>query len=161
MGWLGYFSLLVRVSLYSHVYVLIVVYEGIVCTVLDTLVLTEVLANVCRWANFVGGLPKEDFDYVVDLLFDPRKGLGMNIVRYNIGGGADLTFDTNLRPFGDVPGFKSGPNEPYDWTADKRQRAVLFAARDKGANVFEAFNNSPPHWMTLSGSVTGKKREFV
>jgi hypothetical protein len=79
MGWLGYFSLLVRVSLYSHVYVLIVVYEGIVCTVLDTLVLTEVLANVCRWANFVGGLPKEDFDYVVDLLFDPRKGLGMNI----------------------------------------------------------------------------------
>lgn len=111
--------------------------------------------SLCWWANFVGGLPKEDFDYVVDLLFDPRKGLGMNIVRYNIGGGADLTFDTNLRPFGDVPGFKSGPNEPYDWTADKRQRAVLFAARDKGANVFEAFNNSPPHWMTLSGSVTG------
>ncbi|KAG0584644.1 hypothetical protein KC19_3G225400 [Ceratodon purpureus] len=111
--------------------------------------------SLCWWANFVGGLPKEDFDYVVDLLFDPRKGLGMNIVRYNIGGGADLTFDTNLRPFGDVPGFKSGPNEPYDWTADKRQRAVLFAAREKGANIFEAFNNSPPHWMTLSGSVTG------
>lgn len=111
--------------------------------------------SLCWWANFVGGLPKEDFDYVVDLLFDPRKGLGMNIVRYNIGGGADLTFDTNLRPFGDVPGFKRGPNEPYNWTADKRQRAVLFAAREKGANIFEAFNNSPPHWMTYSGSVTG------
>lgn len=111
--------------------------------------------SLCWWGNFVGGLPKEDFDYVVDLLFDPRKGLGMNIVRYNIGGGADLTIDTNLRPFGDVPGFKAGPNEPYDWTADKRQRAVLFAARDKGANIFEAFNNSPPPWMTFSGSVTG------
>lgn len=111
--------------------------------------------SLCWWANFVGGLPKEDFDFVVDLLFDPRKGLGMNIVRYNIGGGADLTFDKNLRPFGDMPGFKAGPNEPYDWTADKRQRAVLFAAREKGANIFEAFNNSPPHWMTMSGSVTG------
>lgn len=108
-----------------------------------------------RWANFVGGLPKDDFDYVVDLLFDPKKGLGMNIVRYNIGGGADLTFDTNLRPFGDIPGFKSGPDAPYDWSVDKRQRDVLFAARERGANIFEAFNNSPPCWMTLSGSVTG------
>lgn len=108
-----------------------------------------------RWANFVGGLPKDDFDYVVDLLFNPKKGLGMNIVRYNIGGGADLTFDTNLRPFGDIPGFKSGPDAPYDWSADKRQRDVLFAARERGANIFEAFNNSPPCWMTLSGSVTG------
>ena len=79
----------------------------------------------------------------------------MNIVRYNIGGGADLTFDTNLRPFGDIPGFKSGPDAPYDWSADKRQRDVLFAARERGANIFEAFNNSPPCWMTLSGSVTG------
>lgn len=108
-----------------------------------------------RWANFVGGLPKDDFDYVVDLLFDPKKGLGMNIVRYNIGGGADLTFDTNLRPFGDIPGFKSGPDAPYDWSVDKRQRDVLFAARERGANIFEAFNNSPPCWMTFSGSVTG------
>jgi hypothetical protein len=93
---------------------------------------------------------------VLDLLFDPSKGLGLTIVRYNRGGGADLSFDTNLRPFGDIPGIKPrGPNAAYDWSADKQQRDVLFGARDRGANVFEAFSNSPPSWMTLSGSVTG------
>jgi hypothetical protein len=112
--------------------------------------------SLCWWANFVGGLPKGDSNYVLDLLFDPSKGLGLTIVRYNIGGGADLSFDTNLRPFGDIPGFKPrGPNAAYDWSADKQQRDVLFGARDRGANVFEAFSNSPPSWMTLSGSVTG------
>lgn len=93
---------------------------------------------------------------MLDLLFDPSKGLGLTIVRYNIGGGADLSFDTNLRPFGDIPGIKPrGPNAAYDWSADKQQRDVLFGARDRGANVFEAFSNSPPSWMSISGSVTG------
>ena len=108
-----------------------------------------------RWANFVGGLPEVDMDYVVDLIFDQRKGLGFNIARYNIGGGADLKFDTNMRPFADLPGFKADENAEYDWSADERQRKVLLGAKLRGANLFEAFNNSPPPWMTRSGSVTG------
>ncbi|KAH7302050.1 hypothetical protein KP509_23G054100 [Ceratopteris richardii] len=46
----------------------------------------------------------------------------------------------------------------YNIGGDSRQRTILLGARDRGATVFEAFSNSPPHWMTLSGSVTGNTR---
>lgn len=34
---------------------------------------------------------------------------------------------------------------------DYRQAAVMMAARDRGALLFEAFANSPPWFMTISG----------
>lgn len=114
--------------------------------------------SLCWWANFTGGLGAEDQGYILDLLFDPLKGLGLNIARYNIGGGANPAVNEYLRPFGDVPGFKPGLDAPYNWSADSRQQTVLFGARDRGANLFEAFSNSPPYWMTISGSVTGNVR---
>ncbi|KAJ7518265.1 hypothetical protein O6H91_21G061600 [Diphasiastrum complanatum] len=112
--------------------------------------------SLCWWANFAGGLPKQDMDSVLDLLFDHAKGLGLNIVRYNIGGGANPAVDTNMRPFADIPGFRpGGPSAPYDWAADERQRKILLGAMERGVTVTEAFSNSPPFWMTISGSVTG------
>eukprot|EP00250_Pteridium_aquilinum_P010773 c19620_g1_i1 orf=33-1832(+) len=114
--------------------------------------------SLCWWANFAGGLSSDDRDHILDLLFDLKTGLGLNIVRYNIGGGADPGLNEYLRPFGHVPGLKPGPGTSFDWSADERQQRVLFGARDRGANVFEAFSNSPPYWMTLSGSVTGNAR---
>ncbi|KAG6551283.1 hypothetical protein Mapa_007210 [Marchantia paleacea] len=111
--------------------------------------------SLCWWANFVGGLPQSDMNFVLDLLFDPQNGLGLNIARYNIGGGTDRSVDRNLRPFADVPGFQSSADGEYDWSADERQRKVLLGAKTRGVDVFEAFSNSPPRWMTLSGSVTG------
>jgi O-glycosyl hydrolase len=53
-----------------------------------------------------------------------------------------------------VPGYLS-PTGAYDWTADANQRWVLQKAKSLGADKFEAFSNSPPYWMTVSGSVTG------
>lgn len=114
--------------------------------------------SLCWWANFAGGLSTDDQEHILDLLFDPMKGLGLNIVRYNIGGGANPDLNEYLRPFGHVPGLKPGPDTSYDWSADTRQQSILFGARDRGANIFEAFSNSPPYWMTLSGSVTGNAR---
>ncbi|KAL2645019.1 hypothetical protein R1flu_012606 [Riccia fluitans] len=111
--------------------------------------------SLCWWANFVGGLPQTDLNFVLDLLFDQQKGLGLNIARYNIGGGADLSVDTNLRPFADIPGFLPSADGKYDWSADERQRNVLLGAKARGVEKFEAFSNSPPRWMTISGSVTG------
>ncbi|AOZ93424.1 glycoside hydrolase family 30 protein [Paenibacillus crassostreae] len=102
-----------------------------------------------QWTN------KEKLNEVMDLVFDPNKGLGLNIVRYNIGGGEDPNIENNtLRPGGDVPGFQ--PNEgQWDWDADIGQRAVLLASLQRGVTIAEAFSNSPPYWMTNSGSVTG------
>ena len=56
-----------------------------------------------------------------------------------------------LRPGGDVPGFQPEPGE-WDWDADAGQRAVLQGSMERGVNIAEAFSNSPPYWMTISGA---------
>jgi O-glycosyl hydrolase len=91
----------------------------------------------------------------MDLVFSEEKGLGLNIVRYNIGGGENPAHRHFLRPGGDVPGFKATPDAPYDWGADANQRWVLLESINRGVTITEAFSNSPPWWMTVSGSVTG------
>jgi O-glycosyl hydrolase len=53
-----------------------------------------------------------------------------------------------------VPGFQPEPGK-WDWQADANQRWMLRAAVVRGANHVVAFANSPPFWMTVSGSVTG------
>ncbi|GJP86151.1 hypothetical protein CLOP_g16213 [Closterium sp. NIES-67] len=57
-----------------------------------------------------------------------------------------------------MPGFKATEQAGYNWSADDRQRKVLFAARARGADTFEAFANSPPWWMTVSGDVAGASK---
>lgn len=115
------------------------------------------------WANFVGGLPEEEREYVLDLFFDPAKGLGLSVARYCIGGGANLAVDAQFRApprsFLCLPGFRAAPDGPYDWAADGRQRACLLGARARGATRFEACAYSPPWWMTVSGSVAGSTKD--
>ena len=88
-------------------------------------------------------------------MFDADKGLGLQIARYNIGGSGWATPDAgNLRPGGNVPSYQ-GPQGQWDWGQDAAQRWMLLAARERGANLFEAFSNSPPYWMTVSGRASG------
>ena len=114
--------------------------------------------SLAWWAKVVGGYPEPIRSEYIEKAFDPVKGLGLNIVRYNIGGGENpahlapnpqgLSFRTA------VPGFEPSAGV-WDWAADANQRWVLNAAIKKGADQLEAFSNSPPWWMTRSGSVTG------
>ena len=95
----------------------------------------------------------------MDLLYgDPasRLTLGFNIARYNIGGGDDPTH-THMRPDAQMQGFQAGPGAAFDWTRDAPQRRMLQEAKKRGANIFEAFSNSPPYWMTVSGCSSGTK----
>lgn len=99
---------------------------------------------------------------LLDLLFS-QKGLGLNIVRYNIGGGAHPNTGKRFKKhkyarYRLIPGFKDGPKGPYKWGRDPRQRTVLLGAKARGANTFVAFSNSPPWWMTISGDVAGRWR---
>jgi galactan endo-1,6-beta-galactosidase len=143
--------------------------------------------SLCWWANQYGGEPGEfGASMLADLFFGtgnvqagaPGKppfvllrtilpGLGMNIVRYNIGGGGNGgRIDDNTielispgNPIGNphyLTGFwikwgdgDSNVDDPqyWDWNADASQRAMLTMARDRGANIFEFFSNSPPWWM--------------
>ena len=107
--------------------------------------------SLAWWVNVIGGFPEPYRSDYINKIFDLVQGLGLTVVRYNIGGGeAPSKRSLHLRE--SVPGFEPSPGH-WDWNADFNQRWVLFAAIQKGADKFEAFSNSPPFWMTRSGSV--------
>lgn len=111
--------------------------------------------SLCWWANGVGGWDARTVDEVVRLITDPDTGLGMNVFRFNIGGGDDASHH-HMRRWGDMPGYKASQNAAYDWSADANQRNVLLkltTARHDA--IVEAFSNSPPFWMTKSGCSAG------
>jgi len=115
--------------------------------------------SLCWWANAVGGWEDNPVrTELMDLVFDANRGLGLNIVRYNIGGGEHPEHDY-MSSWRRMEGFRPDPDQPYVWDADRRQRWVLLEARKRGANILEAFSNSPPWWMTISGSCTGRNEE--
>jgi O-glycosyl hydrolase len=105
--------------------------------------------SLCWWANMVGSYPNRT-NYV-DLAFGE---LGINIVRYNIGGGENPAIQNTLQVRARIPGFESATGL-WNWRADANQRWVLKAAVARGVTRVDAFANSPPYWMTVSGSVTG------
>ena len=130
------------------------------------------------WANAVGG--KRYSDLYADLFFSTKTvsvlnrevpGLGMNIIRYNIGGGGRgesigetverrpdiLSWDRDIDGFWlnwndktDAPGSKS-----WDWNRDRAQRLMVDAAVKRGVNRVELFSNAPMWWMMDSKSSAG------
>ena len=108
--------------------------------------------SLCWWAHVVGGYTNRE-EYA-DLAF---KELGLNIVRYNIGGGENPARSNTMEFRARIPGFQPTPGK-WDWNADANQRWMLRAAVARGANHIVAFANSPPHWMNFSDSVTGAKK---
>lgn len=112
---------------------------------------------LCWFAHRIGGTAAVRDTYA-DLLFDRDKGLGLNIVRYNIGGGENPAYPGHMDLRARVPGYLASATAAYDWSADPNQRWFLQAAKSRiPASEFlaESFANSPPWWMTISGSVTG------
>ena len=120
------------------------------------------------FAEVTGGYPDDTREQLADLFYG-RDGLGWTIARYNIGGGNDATTAPYLRTGATVPGFWRKPagatgmdwshaDDPamWDWSADPNQRWWLDAVRKRVATpIFEAFSNSPPYFMTVSGRVSG------
>ena len=115
--------------------------------------------SLCWWANRIGysdALAQQ----AADLLFNAETGLGMNIARYNIGGGDDPTHDHITRTDSMMPGFwvlDEAGNPVFDGTQDENQRNVLLRAMEACGSGFiaEAFSNSPPYYMTESGCSSG------
>lgn len=117
-------------------------------------------SSLCWWAGQVGNWEESRMDSIIDIFTSPD-GLNMNIFRYNIGGGDDPSHIDGHMVKGkgkraEMDGFLASENEPYNWNADKAQRAVLLKIKEKRPDVvFEAFSNSPPYWMTISGCSAG------
>ena len=73
--------------------------------------------------------------------------LALNIVRYNIGGAPNSTWDginvgdPNFDSFKGISSFWL-PNGQWNWDADMGQRRILAGAIQAGVNIIEAFANS-------------------
>ncbi len=123
------------------------------------------------FATITGGYPAETRDRLADLFYG-ADGLQWTIARYNIGGGNAAGTPPYLRVGGAVPGFWRQPagatgrdwwkaDDPamWDWSADAGQRWWLDAIRARVRQpIFEAFSNSPPWFMTVSGRVSGAQK---
>lgn len=120
------------------------------------------------FANVTGGWPDADRERLADRLYG-RDGLGWTIARYNIGGGNAEGTPPYLRPGAAVAGFWRQPvgitgrdwwraddERLWDWSRDAGQRWWLDAIKARVDHpIFEAFSNSPPWFMTVSGRVSG------
>lgn len=120
------------------------------------------------FANATGDYPEEIREKLAELLFGDD-GLGLNIARYNIGGGNAPDVKDYLRPGGAVEGWWKAPagttredtdwwsaTDPADWNpkADATQRWWVDRIKDD-VDHWETFSNSPPWFMTRSGYVSG------
>ena len=117
-------------------------------------------------------------DDLADFLFTTRTttfggkqvpGLGFNIVRYNAGAcswntladGRRMIVSKIIKPYRQIEGFwldprSADPDSPsWNWNADANQRAMLLKARDRGADRFELFSNSPLWWMCANDNPSG------
>ncbi len=156
--------------------------------------------SLCWWANRCG-YSEALTNFTAEAFYNKDTGLGMNIGRYNIGGGDNVTpKDVTVTmkeesPFlhkehirrsdSVVPGYcvdvtkidLSKNNKDYyesnfarvdydcgfawnyDWDADKNQMNILIAAAKAAGDEFigEAFSNSPPYFMTVSGCSSGNE----
>jgi O-glycosyl hydrolase len=112
--------------------------------------------SLCWWGHFLGkSLEDDEIDSVVKALYDEDEGLGLNIARFNIGGGDDPEHNHQREYDGrDMPGF-SDKDGNWNFDADKGQIEVLRKCIKYGADTLEAFSNSPPYFMTKSGCSSG------
>ncbi len=128
--------------------------------------------SLCWWAKVLG-----DRDDIADLLFTTKTvdfrgeklpGLGLNFARYNVGAcswneidGRKMGVSRIILPYRQIEGFwldgksEDPASKSWDWSVDAKQRAMLQKARERGANWFELFSNSPMWWMCKNDNPSG------
>ena len=135
--------------------------------------------SLAWWAKVLG-----DRDDIADWLFTTRPsvqveghtlpGLGMTIARYNAGAcswteidGRRMVVSKTIHPFRQIEAYWIDGKNPdpdsasWDWSVDAKQRAMLQKARDRGADRFELFSNSPPWWMCSNDNPSGATKDSV
>ncbi len=103
---------------------------------------------------------------IARLLYDDETGLGLDIYRYNIGGGeADnpdcRIWDVSRRTESFYVLNKETGEYEYDFTRDANARRMLDMAVEYGAEEVILFCNSPHYSMTASGHASGGLTEYA
>lgn len=119
---------------------------------------------LCWWANRLGY--SEKLTNAAAEAFFSDEGLGLDIARYNLGGGDDPTHNHINRSDSKVPGVysdyklssdgKDVESITYDITKDQNQLNIAKAALKANPDLyFEGFSNSAPYFMTKTGCTSG------
>ena len=112
----------------------------------------------CWWSQNIES--DEQANEIARLLYDDETGLGLDIYRYNIGGGEKDNPNSRIGdPSRRTESFyvfneQTGKYE-YDCTRDANARRMLDAAVKYGAREVILFCNSPHFSMTVSGHASG------
>ena len=118
----------------------------------------------CWWSQTIDS--EETAREIARLLYDDETGLGLDIYRYNIGGGEKDNPDCRI---GDVTrrtesfyvlNKETGEYE-FDFTRDANARRMLDMAVEYGASEVILFCNSPHFSMTASGQASGGLTEYA
>ncbi len=118
----------------------------------------------CWWSQNIDN--EETAKEIARLLYDDETGLGLDIYRYNIGGGEHdnpecRIWDTSRRTESFyVLNEETGEYE-YDFTRDANARRMLDYAVEYGAKEVILFCNSPHFSMTKSGHASGGLEEYT
>lgn len=119
--------------------------------------------STCWWAGYVDDA--ELAKNIAKALYDKDEGLGLEIVRYNIGAGERENPDSLISdPIRKAESFYVYDEESgeyvYDFTRDANARRVLDYAIEYGAKEVILFCNSPHFSMTESGHASGSFEEY-
>ena len=103
---------------------------------------------------------------IARLLYDDETGLGLDIYRYNIGGGEKENpdcriWDVNRRTESFYVFNKETGEYEYDFSRDANARRMLDMAVEYGAKEVILFCNSPHFSMTASGHASGGLTEYA
>lgn len=109
---------------------------------------------------------EETAEEIARLLYDDETGLGLDVYRYNIGGGeADnpdcRIWDKNRRTESFYVFNSKSREYEYDFTRDKNARRMLDLAVEYGAEKVILFCNSPHFSMTASGHASGGLTDYA
>lgn len=122
-------------------------------------------SSLCWYGNRIGGSEKAGKE-AAELLYNSESGLGLNILRYNIGGGDNPEHNHIQRSDSVMPGYWTDYNPEsgefsYDFTKDANQQNVLFWSLEECPDMLvEMFSNSAPYFMTRSGCTSGTNDEI-
>mgnify|MGYP002624431773 CR=1 FL=1 len=127
-------------------------------TTLDTATTYQTIegfgASACWWSQDVGGW--ENAEDILKLLYSPTEGIGLNIYRYNLGGGSEDQHDTALYVAGARTHCFMQENGTYNWNNDANAMNCLSIANTLNPNLkVTLFANSAPYFMTKSGKTYG------
>lgn len=122
-------------------------------------------ASGAWWAQIVGGWTNKDENgeeirnVISRLLYDKKTGIGMNIYRYNIGGGSAQSGNGEYSDFARRAESFDTDDGKYDFSRDANAVYMMKQAVKDGADEIVLFVNSPIERLTKNGWAHLKKNQ--